>query len=60
MRNVITLVLGVLIWQQWPVSGLWAVGILVGVDLLATGISMVALAFTVRQLHNLTEETATE
>jgi uncharacterized membrane protein HdeD (DUF308 family) len=45
--GLISLVLGVLIWQQWPLSGLWAVGILVGIDLLITGISMVALATTV-------------
>jgi uncharacterized membrane protein HdeD (DUF308 family) len=51
--GVIALVLGVLIWRQWPVSGLWAVGILVGVDLLSTGISMVALASTVRRLRKL-------
>jgi uncharacterized membrane protein HdeD (DUF308 family) len=48
--GVLGLVLGLLIWKQWPVSGLWAVGVLVGVDLLMTGISMVALAFTVRRL----------
>ena len=24
--GIITLVLGILIWRQWPVSGLWAVG----------------------------------
>ena len=49
--GVIALVLGVLIWRQWPVSGLWAVGILVGVDLLTTGISMLALASTIRGLR---------
>jgi uncharacterized membrane protein HdeD (DUF308 family) len=51
--GVIALVLGLLIWKQWPVSGLWAVGILVGVDLLMTGISMVALASTVRRMRSL-------
>jgi uncharacterized membrane protein HdeD (DUF308 family) len=51
--GVIALVLGLLIWKQWPVSGLWAVGILVGVDLLMTGVSMVALATTVRRISNL-------
>jgi uncharacterized membrane protein HdeD (DUF308 family) len=47
------LVLGLVIWRQWPVSGLWAVGILVGVDLLTTGLSMVALATTVRRISQL-------
>lgn len=42
--GVLSLLLGLLIWNQWPVSGMWAVGVLVGVDLLSTGISMVLLA----------------
>jgi uncharacterized membrane protein HdeD (DUF308 family) len=53
VSGVIALVLGLLIWKQWPVSGLWAVGVLVGVDLLMTGISMVALASTIRRIRNL-------
>jgi uncharacterized membrane protein HdeD (DUF308 family) len=56
--GIITLVLGILIWRQWPVSGLWAVGILVGIDLLMTGISLVALGFTVRQLRNAAKDAA--
>lgn len=47
--GVIALLLGVVIWKQWPVSGLWAVGTLVGVDLLFTGTAMLALAWTVRR-----------
>jgi uncharacterized membrane protein HdeD (DUF308 family) len=54
--GVVALILGLLIWRQWPVSGLWAVGILVGVDLLTTGISMVALASTVRRVRKLTAD----
>jgi uncharacterized membrane protein HdeD (DUF308 family) len=51
--GVIALVLGLLIWRQWPLSGLWAIGVLVGVDLLMTGTSMVVLASTVRRLRKL-------
>jgi uncharacterized membrane protein HdeD (DUF308 family) len=39
-----SLALGVLIWRQWPVSGIWAVGVLVGVNLLGTGLALVTLA----------------
>jgi uncharacterized membrane protein HdeD (DUF308 family) len=46
MSGALDLILGILIWQQWPVSGLWAVGILIGVNLLSTGIAFVALAMT--------------
>jgi len=46
MSGALDLILGILIWRQWPVSGLWAVGILVGVNLFSTGIAFVALAIT--------------
>jgi len=50
ISGVISVALGILIWRQWPVSGMWAVGVLVGVHLLTTGISMMAIAFTIKQL----------
>lgn len=58
ISGILTLVLGVLIWRQWPISGLWAVGVLVGVDLLTTGISLIALASTVGRLKKLAEDVA--
>jgi len=42
--GLLSLVLGWLIWSQWPLSGLWAVGVLVGVNLLGTGASLVTLS----------------
>jgi uncharacterized membrane protein HdeD (DUF308 family) len=42
--GILSLVLGWLIWSQWPLSGLWAVGVLVGVNLLGTGASLVTLS----------------
>lgn len=53
ISGVLAIVLGILIWRQWPVSGLWAVGVLVGVDLLTTGIALVMLASTVRRMMSL-------
>jgi len=47
--GVLSLVLGLLIWSQWPVSGLWAVGVLVGVNLLGTGLALVTLASTLNK-----------
>jgi uncharacterized membrane protein HdeD (DUF308 family) len=40
-NGVISILLGVLITYQWPISGTWAVGTLVGVDLLIGGFSLV-------------------
>ncbi|MGI9472150.1 MAG: HdeD family acid-resistance protein [Rubripirellula sp.] len=50
LSGILTLGLGYLIFRQWPLSGMTAIGILVGVDLLVTGISMVIVAQTMRRL----------
>ena len=42
-NGVVTLLLGAMIWKGWPVSGLWAVGVLVGVKLVVGGMVMMAL-----------------
>jgi uncharacterized membrane protein HdeD (DUF308 family) len=47
--GVMSLVLGLLIWRQWPVSGIWAVGVLVGVNLLGTVLALVTLASTLNK-----------
>jgi len=48
--GVLSLILGLLIWNQWPVSGMWAVGVLVGVNLLGAGLALVTLASTLRRI----------
>ena len=40
-NGVVSILLGVLITYQWPLSGTWAVGILVGVDLLIGGFGLI-------------------
>ena len=49
VSGVLSLMLGLLIWSQWPISGMWAVGVLVGVNLLGTGLALVALASTLNK-----------
>lgn len=46
--GVAALVLGAMIWNQWPVSGAWAVGLLVGINLLFTGSSLLGLGMAAR------------
>jgi uncharacterized membrane protein HdeD (DUF308 family) len=48
--GAISLILALMIWNQWPVSGLWAVGILVGVNLITTGLSLIVLASAIKAL----------
>jgi len=41
--------LGILIWQQWPISGRWAIGIFVGVSLFLSGASLAGLGVAGRR-----------
>ncbi|MDX1394512.1 MAG: DUF308 domain-containing protein [Gemmatimonadota bacterium] len=41
--GVISFVLGIMIWRQFPVSGVWAVGILVGLHMLFRGTTLVTI-----------------
>jgi uncharacterized membrane protein HdeD (DUF308 family) len=47
--GVISLLLGILIWAQWPLSGVWAVGTLVGINLLLTGWMALVLGMAARR-----------
>jgi uncharacterized membrane protein HdeD (DUF308 family) len=46
--GILSLILGAMIWAQWPTSGLWVIGLLVGIQLLFTGWSLVMLALAAR------------
>ena len=52
VNALITLLLGGLIWFHWPSSSVWAIGTLVGVNLLMTGISRLMFGLAARQLAN--------
>jgi len=48
--GVIATIMGVVLLLQWPVSGLWAIGLFVGIDLIFSGWSWIALAFDLRNM----------
>jgi uncharacterized membrane protein HdeD (DUF308 family) len=47
---IVTLLLGAMIWGQWPMSGAWAVGVLFGVQLAMTGMALLTAGSAVRQV----------
>ena len=49
--GIITLILGILIWAHWPVSGLWVIGLFIGIDLIVVGWSEVMMALAVRAIR---------
>jgi uncharacterized membrane protein HdeD (DUF308 family) len=48
ISGVITLILGGIIISQWPVSGLWVIGVFIAVDLIVSGWAYMALALAAR------------
>lgn len=48
-NGLVTFILGVLIYTQWPVSGLWLIGTFVGVDMLLVGWSWIILALQAKK-----------
>jgi uncharacterized membrane protein HdeD (DUF308 family) len=54
--GIITLVLGAMIWFQWPFNAPWLLGTLVGVSIVFTGISRVMLGLNARSISNPSNE----
>ena len=48
--GIVTLILGILIWRQWPSSSVWVIGTLVGISLIFSGISRFMLSVAARRL----------
>jgi uncharacterized membrane protein HdeD (DUF308 family) len=48
LNGIVSLILGIAIWRQWPLSGLRFIGLFVGIEMLFSGLSWVMLGLTVR------------
>lgn len=47
--GVVTLLLGLMIYMQWPSSSNWAIGTLVGVSMIISGVTRLMLSLAVRR-----------
>jgi len=48
ISGIAALVLGILIWRQWPASGFWIIGLFIGIELIFTGWTWVMLSLAAR------------
>jgi uncharacterized membrane protein HdeD (DUF308 family) len=48
--GIVTLILAVLIWRAWPASTAWAIGLLVGISMLFSGVSRLMLSLAARRV----------
>ncbi len=51
--GVITLLLGLVILAHWPVSGLYVLGLFLGIDLVFAGVSWIGIGLTLKAERNL-------
>jgi uncharacterized membrane protein HdeD (DUF308 family) len=52
LSGLVSLVFVYLLWKQWPLSGAWAIGVLVGLDLVLTGLAMIILAASMKKVRS--------
>ena len=50
LSGLIDFILGVMIWQEWPASALWVIGLFVGISLLFRGFNWIGLGLSLRSL----------
>jgi len=50
LDSAITLALGILLWAEWPWSGLWFLGVALGVSLVFRGWSYIMFALAIRSM----------
>ncbi len=48
--GILNLVLGILILLEWPFSGLWVIGLFVGIDMIFNGWTWIMLALSLKRL----------
>ena len=48
--GIISALLAFMIWNQWPLSGAWAVGTLVGIQLMFSGMTMITVGSAAKKL----------
>ena len=48
--GILSLLLGIMIWRQFPLSGAWAIGILVGIKMIFSGWMLIAFGSAAKQV----------
>jgi uncharacterized membrane protein HdeD (DUF308 family) len=49
-NGIVTLLLGIMLWRQFPLSGAWAIGVLLGIKMIFSGWAFVFIGRNVKKL----------
>ena len=58
VSGILPVILGIIIASEWPISGLWVIGMFIAIELFFNGIASIALAVAVRSTGDIAEEAA--
>ena len=47
--GVLSIILGILIYAQWPLSGLWVIGLFISIELIVQGVNAIVLSRVIKQ-----------
>jgi uncharacterized membrane protein HdeD (DUF308 family) len=50
LNGAISVILGLAIWREWPFSGLWVIGLFIGIEMVFSGVSWLMLGLGVRSI----------
>ena len=50
VSGIVDVVLGVMIWREWPASAFWVIGLFVGINLIFRGFNWVGLGLALRSM----------
>jgi uncharacterized membrane protein HdeD (DUF308 family) len=48
-NGILSIILGILIWSQWPFDALWILGLFMGISLIFNGIELITFSTSVRE-----------
>jgi len=54
-NGVVTLLLGIMLWRQFPLSGAWAIGVLFGIKMIFSGWAFVFIGRSVKKMAKETQ-----
>ncbi len=51
----VSLILDIMLWGQFPLAGMWAIGVLLSIKLALTGVIMITVGSTARSMGKMAE-----
>ena len=57
--GVASIILAIMIFNQWPISGLWVIGLFIAIEMIMQGISMISIAMAAKASKNVRAQATT-